>query len=337
MKRDALFIPKDSSFIPKMVEWQLSFASILLLLFVVSDARSQSIPVSIHSLVDFFEALEDPSVSPQNQAIADNHIRNCVISKWERSPNNDSLELQSDSMLIHYNDQSQIDSLINHGYNEIKKYYIYDSNYYLVEQHVVQTEMHYLSNRVRALTDTTYHYFEYKDNLLSQEIIKSVAYGDLSINYSWSDGQINEITIHKGSDLIKTYTFGFKNNKIDWRKSSSIENKKLTTTTNEFIYEGDRLVELTNTWLFASDSLRLKTVINKADEEEMAKILNTKYSYNTSGTIKRLQKVIGFWPGESFWITEFSYENSGLLKTKKETNNGEFGLTEIIYTYEYQQ
>lgn len=337
MKRAAFFIPTIQSFIRQRVEWKIRSTCLLLLLFVASDSRSQGNPVAIHSIVDFFKALEDPSISPQSQAIADNHVRSCVISKWEHTPNNDSLELQSDSTLIYYNDQGQIDSLINYGYNGIKEYYLYDSNHYLIEQHVVETEMHYLSNRKRALTDTAYHYFEYKDNLLSQEIIKSMAYGDLDINYNWSDGYINEISIHKGSDLIKTYTFGFKNNKFDWRKSSSIENNKLTTNTNKFIYEGDQLVELTNTWMLANDSLRLKMAFDKTDEEEMAKMLNTKYAYNTSGTIKSLQKVIGFWPGESFWVTEFSYENTGLLKTKKETNNGEFGLTEIIYTYEYRQ
>ena len=86
-----------------------------MLLTLSSCGQSQTVSTEVGCFEDFAESLEDPSINQQSEQIKTNRIKRCSIIKWEHSPNNDNLEIQSDSTVIFYNIFGDIDSTIFYG------------------------------------------------------------------------------------------------------------------------------------------------------------------------------------------------------------------------------
>jgi hypothetical protein len=273
----------------------------------------------------------------QAKAIDSNDIKLCIISKWEHSPNNDTLEIQNDSTFIYYRSNGLVDSLKTTGYKKFKKYNFYNAKDLLTKRLIIETGIKITSEGVvMDNTDTTYYEFEYQNDLLIKEMIESPDIGDITINYTWEDRKIKNIELLRTSENSKTkYSFDYIDGQLKWRKSSSDD--FTSNKSNQFIYDHNQLIEITNTWMLANDStLNISQFSTEEEKQHMSDILNTKYSYYESGLLKSFQKVYGMWPGESFWITEFRYQDDGLIKEKEMNNdNVEIGPTKIIYRYEY--
>lgn len=318
----------------------MRYTFLICILLISSNSKSQNLGSSVSSFEDFFEALEDPSISQQNEAIAKNRIKASIVSKWKHDPNNDTLELQKDSILTYYNERGQIDSTIFVAFSGSKKYNYYDSNHLLTKRLSIKSPSGMSFNLGGSITtsDTTYYSFEYRDKLLIKETINDPQLGQIIITYQWNEDTLDEITMKLERDSSNlTYSFTYQNDQIKRRKSSSSTDDPFQNKSNEFLYTGGRLTEITNTWMLATDSaLDSMEFTTEAEQEEISDIKNTKFSYYDSGWIKSFQKVYAMWPGESFWITEYRYRSDGLLEEKEMNNdNNEFGRTQIIYKYNY--
>lgn len=312
--------------------------SILILLTLSSCVESQNKSLDIKSFEDFMQSMEDPSVQKQNESIKNNNIKKCSIVRWEHSTNNDTLEIQSDSTNIYYNRFGAIDSSILHGYRSKRKLNFYNSVQQLQKCIVISRSTKFADGVRKPVIDTTTIRFTYDKNLLLQEIIESSDKGEIVIDYEWNKNQLKKIVMlnNVGSSAIN-YEFKYRNGILIERKLSTANDDPIQNKTNEFIYQADNLMEITNTWIMANNNTSKTTKFNSPEEEEeFRNVTNTKFNYFDSGRIKSLQKVYGMWPGESFWITSFNYFDNGLIKEKELDNDGEFGHTRIIHKYKYK-
>ncbi|MCJ8292697.1 MAG: hypothetical protein MJK07_23225 [Flavobacteriales bacterium] len=310
-----------------------------MLLVLSSCGQSQTVSTEVGCFEDFVESLEDPSINQQNEQIKKNRIKRCSIIKWEHSPNNDTLEIQSDSTVIYYNNFGGIDSTITYGYQSKKVLNFYNNDQKLEKRLIITNGYGVTDGVYRKQIDTTTYLLHYDDEILSKEIINSQEAGIIEISYQWSNKELEqiEVLLKKNNNLL-TYQFIYKDGIMVKRKTSISNNAPLQNKTNDFVYGDNRLIEITNTWMIANDSIsETMKFSSQKEKEEFSNVTNTKFEYYDDGQIKLLQKVYGIWLGESFWVTMFSYLENGLIKEKEMNNDGEFGHHKIIYKYKYEK
>ena len=108
--------------------------------------------------------------------------------------------------------------------------------------------------------------------------------------------------------------------------------------TKQLIYKDSLLTELTNTWVFPLELINTDTLFQmyKDQGERLTDITSTKFEYYPNRRLKKLKKVYGMWPGESYWETTFYYHDNGLIRKKEHVNNDEFGKNIIQMHYNYE-
>jgi len=313
--------------------------SIIILLVLSFCSQTQTVSTEFGCFEDFMESIEDPSINQQSEYIKKNNIKKCFIVKWEHSSNNDTLEIQSDSTVNYYNNFGDIDSTVSYGYQSKKVLNFYNKSQKLEKRLIISNGPQVIEGVYKNQIDTTTYVLNYDDGLLIQETIKSPDVGEVEISYNWSNNKLEKIVVlsKKNSNSL-TYQFDYIDRLMIKRKISTTNNDPLQNKTNEFIFDDNKLIEITNTWMMANDSITKSTQFgSQKEKEEFSNVTNTKYDYYDDNLIKSLQKVYGMWPGESFWVTTFSYLDNGLINEKEMNNDGEFGHHKIILRYKYEK
>lgn len=315
----------------------------ILVLFLTSCSKSQELSQTNTSFEDFQNQIEDPILKQQLSAIKKNKIRKCIISKWEHSPNNDTLELQKDKTVIYYNGYGQIDSLIDESYETKKLKYEYDDYGHLIKR-IVSTNSKWTMNiqGSNAKKKSSVSTFEYDNNgILTKEIININGQDHkIEISYNWSSGRIITLKVlNEKENLSISYEMIYQEDKLIKRVISSNSTDRMKPDrTNEFVYSKGKLAEITNTWMFVLELLEQDTTMNfgEVSNSDFSDISSTKFTYDNNDRLNFHQKVYGMWPGESFWVTTYSYLNNDLIKEKEMNNDGEFGHTKIVLKYVYE-
>jgi len=157
-----------------------------MLLTLSSCGQTQTVSIEVGCFEDFVESLEDPSINQQKEQIKKNIIKRCSIVKWEHSPNNDTLEIQSDSTIIYYNNFGNIDSTITYGYQSKKALNFYNRDQKLEKRLIITNGYGVTDGVYGKKIDTTSYSLNYDGEILSKEVINSQEAGIIEILYQWN-------------------------------------------------------------------------------------------------------------------------------------------------------
>ena len=321
----------------------------LLLLFIVPlwlaflNAPEGKSPYPNLPFEDLQPGWEDPSLSQQEEAIRKNGIRTCQIRRWGKSPEEDTLQLEPSTTNIWYNQMGQVDSLVEKSFHINTVINSYNQSGALAQRKVI-TEAQYPEDvegrdlpQKRVLTSS----FEYDiaGKMIRENIVSSFDPIDLDIQFEWKEKDLVSFTIDdkkKGKMYrnVLTYEGDHLVKRVIYEREGEVMK---VSRTHDFIYKGEQLAEITNTWSYAQKfEEEFKKYSQQMPHAKLAELTNTRFTYYSDGKLETLSRSRGQWPNQTYNVTTFQYRKDGLIDYKEITNSGPQGMIITRYQYQYE-